>query len=134
MFRYYDSSRTNMSVSSIWQEDVVVVVVGALHVEKNSKHLPFLWFSYPNNRNGNGSGWCWRRRWRRGNLPGRRNFLCNVWEIFSKDPQSLSKSTLCIISPRAVKVLSFASLKVSLVYRQTRGNNTNNDTTIKNPH
>jgi len=36
----------------------------------------------------------------RGNLPGCGNFLRNIREIFSKDPQSLFKSAPCMISLR----------------------------------
>lgn len=68
--------------------------------KKNSRHPPFLWFPYPNNYDAGGAGTY---------LDAEISF-CNVREIFSKDPQSLSKSTPCMISSRAAKVLSPVSV------------------------
>lgn len=62
-------------------------------------------FSYPNNYDAGGAGTY---------LDAEISF-CNVREIFSKDPQSLSKSTPCMISSRAAKVLSPVSVSTRAI-------------------
>jgi len=83
MFRYHDSSRTSVFRSASRRHRPRC----ARRRKKIRGILPSASFLIPTTGG-------------RGNLPGCGNFLCNIREIFSEDPQSLSKSTPCMISLR----------------------------------
>lgn len=124
MSRYYDSSRTNMSVLSIpLRGDIVVVVAPCACLAAKKFEASFL---------SSGSlilttvaKW-WQQR-RRGNLTWTRKFpLQRTGNIFQRPAKPLQIHAVYVISPRVAKVLSLCP---SLV-RKTQRNNAIRDTTV----